>query len=115
MDYLFLVFLGTGILLGSKWAYEELGWGGYWAWDPVENASLMPWLLSTAFLHSMIIQERRGMLKFWNMLLIILAFHFCLLGTWITRSGVLEGPHSFSKSTIGTPFIIYIGISFYSF
>ncbi|PJZ69630.1 cytochrome C biogenesis protein [Leptospira perolatii] len=105
-------FLGTGILLGSKWAYEELGWGGYWAWDPVENASLMPWLLSTAFLHSMIIQERRGMLKFWNMLLIILAFHFCLLGTWITRSGVLEGPHSFSKSTIGTPFIIYIGVSF---
>ncbi|EQA36472.1 cytochrome c assembly protein [Leptospira inadai serovar Lyme str. 10] len=105
-------FLGTGILLGSKWAYEELGWGGYWAWDPVENASLMPWLLSTAFLHSMIIQERRGMLKFWNMFLIILAFHFCLLGTWITRSGVLEGPHSFSKSTIGTPFIIYIGLSF---
>ncbi|EKR65923.1 putative cytochrome c-type biogenesis protein CcmF [Leptospira weilii str. 2006001853] len=108
-------FLGTGILLGSKWAYEELGWGGYWAWDPVENASLMPWLLSTAFLHSMIIQERRGMLKFWNMLLIIFAFHFCLLGTWITRSGVLEGPHSFSKSTIGTPFIIYIGISFLFF
>ncbi len=107
-------FLGTGILLGSKWAYEELGWGGYWAWDPVENASLMPWLLATAFLHSMIIQERRGMLKFWNMLLIILAFHFCLLGTWITRSGVLEGPHSFSKSSIGTPFIIYIGISFFA-
>ncbi|TGK42341.1 heme lyase CcmF/NrfE family subunit [Leptospira andrefontaineae] len=105
-------FLGTGILLGSKWAYEELGWGGYWAWDPVENASLMPWLLSTAFLHSMIIQERRGMLKFWNMLLIILAFHFCLLGTWITRSGVLEGPHSFSKSSIGTPFIVFIGVSF---
>lgn len=106
-------FLGTGILLGSKWAYEELGWGGYWAWDPVENASLMPWLLATAFLHSMIIQERRGMLKFWNMLLIILAFHFCLLGTWITRSGVLEGPHSFSKSSIGTPFIYFIGISFF--
>ncbi|MEM7181661.1 MAG: cytochrome c biogenesis protein CcsA [Spirochaetota bacterium] len=105
-------FLGVGILLGSKWAYEELGWGGYWAWDPVENASLMPWLLSTAFLHSVIIQERRGMLKFWNMFLIILAFHFTLLGTWITRSGVLEGPHSFSKSNIGTPFIIYIGISF---
>ncbi|MCB1157284.1 MAG: heme lyase CcmF/NrfE family subunit [Leptospiraceae bacterium] len=104
--------LGTGILLGSKWAYEELGWGGYWAWDPVENASLMPWLLSSAFLHSIIIQERRGMLKFWNMLLIILTFHFTLLGTWITRSGVLEGPHSFSKSSIGTPFIIYIILSF---
>jgi cytochrome c-type biogenesis protein CcmF len=108
-------FLGTGILLGSKWAYEELGWGGYWAWDPVENASLMPWLLSSAFIHSIIIQERRGMLKFWNMILIILAFHFSLLGTWITRSGVLEGPHSFSKSTIGVPFIILIGGSFVFF
>lgn len=108
-------FLGMGILLGSKWAYEELGWGGYWAWDPVENASLMPWLLSTAFIHSIIIQERRGMLKFWNMFLINLAFHFTLLGTWITRSGVLEGPHSFAKSSIGTPFIIYIGLSFLIF
>jgi cytochrome c-type biogenesis protein CcmF len=105
-------FLGVGILLGSKWAYEELGWGGYWAWDPVENASLMPWLLASAFLHSIIIEERRGMLKFWNMFLIILTFHFTLLGTWITRSGVLEGPHSFSKSTIGTPFIIFILASF---
>jgi cytochrome c-type biogenesis protein CcmF len=105
-------FLGVGILLGSKWAYEELGWGGYWAWDPVENASLMPWLLASAFLHSIIIEERRGMLKFWNMFLIILTFHFTLLGTWITRSGVLEGPHSFSKSTIGTPFIIFIISSF---
>jgi cytochrome c-type biogenesis protein CcmF len=108
-------FLGVGILLGSKWAYEELGWGGYWAWDPVENASLMPWLLASAFIHSIIIQERRGMLKFWNMLLIILTYHFTLLGTWITRSGVLEGPHSFSKSTIGTPFIIFIGLSFVFF
>ncbi|GBF42744.1 cytochrome c biogenesis protein [Leptospira ellinghausenii] len=108
-------FLGTGILLGSKWAYEELGWGGYWAWDPVENASLMPWLLTSAFVHSVVIQERRGMLKFWNMLLVILAFHFSLLGTWITRSGVLEGPHSFSKSTIGTPFIVYIIASFLFF
>ena len=105
-------FLGVGILLGSKWAYEELGWGGYWAWDPVENASLMPFLLATAFLHSLIVQERRGMLRFWNILLITLAYHFCLLGTWITRSGVLQGPHTFAQSTIGTPFIIYIGISF---
>lgn len=105
-------FLGVGILLGSKWAYEELGWGGYWAWDPVENASLMPWLLASAFLHSIIIQERRGMLKFWNFFIIILTYHFTLLGTWITRSGVLEGPHSFSESSIGTPFIIFIGISF---
>lgn len=105
-------FLGVGILLGSKWAYEELGWGGYWAWDPVENASLMPWLLASAFLHSIIIEERRGMLKFWNMFLIIFTFHFTLLGTWITRSGVLEGPHSFSKSTIGTPFLMFIIVSF---
>lgn len=105
-------FLGTGILLGSKWAYEELGWGGYWAWDPVENASLMPFLLATAFLHSLIVQERRGMLRFWNILLITLSYHFCLLGTWITRSGVLEGPHTFAQSTIGTPFIIYIAASF---
>lgn len=108
-------FLGVGILLGSKWAYEELGWGGYWAWDPVENASLMPWLLASAFIHSIIIEERRGMLKFWNMFLIIFTFHFTLLGTWITRSGVLEGPHSFSKSTIGTPFIIFIIISFFAY
>ncbi len=108
-------FLGTGILLGSKWAYEELGWGGYWAWDPVENASLMPFLLATAFLHSLIVQERRGMLRFWNILLITLAYHFCLLGTWITRSGVLQGPHTFAESTIGTPFIIYIGASFFFF
>ena len=105
-------FLGTGILLGSKWAYEELGWGGYWAWDPVENASLMPFLLATAFLHSLIVQERRGMLRFWNVLLITLSYHFCLLGTWITRSGILQGPHTFAESTIGTPFIIYIAISF---
>ena len=108
-------FLGVGILLGSKWAYEELGWGGYWAWDPVENASLMPWLLASAFLHSIIIEERRGMLKFWNMFLIILTFHFTLLGTWITRSGVLEGPHSFAKSTIGTPFLIFIIFSFLTY
>lgn len=106
-------FLGTGILLGSKWAYEELGWGGYWAWDPVENASLMPFLLATAFLHSLIVQERRGMLRFWNAFLIALTYHFCLLGTWITRSGVLQGPHTFAESTIGTPMIIYIGGSFF--
>lgn len=106
-------FLGTGILLGSKWAYEELGWGGYWAWDPVENASLMPFLLMTAFLHTAIVSEQRGLLKFWTMLLILLAYHFSMLGTWITRSGVLQGPHSFSESSIGKPLIIYIGVSFY--
>ncbi|MBI3396568.1 MAG: cytochrome c biogenesis protein CcsA, partial [Spirochaetia bacterium] len=105
-------FLGTGILLGSKWAYEELGWGGYWAWDPVENASLMPFLLATAFLHSLIVQERRGMLRFWNVFLITLAYHFCLLGTWITRSGILQGPHTFAESSIGIPLIVFIGLSF---
>lgn len=108
-------FLGFGILLGSKWAYEELGWGGYWAWDPVENASLMPFILSTAFLHSLIVQHHRGMLKYWNLLLITLTYHFCLLGTWITRSGVIEGPHSFAKSDIGIPMIIFIGLSFLYF
>ncbi len=109
------LFLGTGILLGSKWAYEELGWGGYWAWDPVENASLMPWLIFTAFLHSFIVQERLGMLRFWNVILITLTYHMCLLGTWITRSGILEGPHTFAESSIGTPMIIYISISFVYF
>ena len=104
-------FLGTGILLGSKWAYEELGWGGYWAWDPVENASLMPWLVFTAFLHSLIVQEARGVLRFWNVFLVCLAYHMCLLGTWITRSGVLEGPHSFAESSIGKPMIIFIALS----
>ena len=108
-------FLGFGILLGSLWAYEELGWGGYWAWDPVENASLMPFILSTAFLHSLIAQHHRGMLKYWNLLLITLTYHFCLLGTWITRSGIIEGPHSFAKSDIGIPMIIFIGISFLYF
>lgn len=106
-------FLGTGILLGSKWAYEELGWGGYWAWDPVENASLMPWLLATAFLHSLIVEERRGLLRFWNVILITATYHMCLLGTWITRSGILQGPHTFAESTIGTPLIIYIAGSFF--
>ena len=105
-------FLGTGILLGSKWAYEELGWGGYWAWDPVENASLMPFLLGTAFLHSLIVQERRGLLRFWNAILITAAYHMCLVGTWITRSGVLEGPHSFAESSIGKPMIAYVALSF---
>tara|TARA_Y100001937_G_scaffold122491_2_gene183781 strand:- start:133357 stop:135855 length:2499 start_codon:yes stop_codon:yes gene_type:complete len=108
-------FLGFGILLGSKWAYEELGWGGYWAWDPVENSSLMPFLFATAFLHSLIVQERRKMLRFWNVFLIITTYHFCLLGTWITRSGVLEGPHTFAESTIGTPMIVFISVSYLYF
>ena len=79
--------LGIGQLLGAHWAYVEVGWGGYYAWDPVENAALMPWLAATAFLHSVMIQEKRGMLKVWNMLLVILAFCLALFGTFLTRSG----------------------------
>jgi len=89
-------FLGTGILMGSYWAYIELGWGGYWAWDPVENASLMPWLTGTAFLHSIMIQEKKGMLKVWNMLLIILTFCLSIFGTFLTRSGIISSVHAFA-------------------
>ena len=81
------MFLGIGQLLGAKWAYEEVGWGGYYAWDPVENAALMPWLAATAFLHSVMVQEKKGMLKVWNMLLVMLAFSLSLFGTFLTRSG----------------------------
>ena len=83
------LFLAIGILLGSQWAYVELGWGGYWAWDPVENASFLPWLTATAFIHSIMIQERRGMLKVWNMVLIWLTWELTLIGTFLTRSGVI--------------------------
>ena len=102
------LFLGTGILLGAKWAYVELGWGGYWAWDPVENASLMPWLTGTAFLHSVIVQEKRGMLKVWNISLVCLTYILCILGTFLTRSGVVSSVHSFARSDIGMPFAIFI-------
>ncbi len=97
-------FLGLGILLGSYWAYVELGWGGYWAWDPVENASLMPWLVGTAFLHSVMIQEKKGMLKIWNMSLIILTFSLSIFGTFLTRSGIISSVHSFATSDIGPTF-----------
>ena len=99
------LFLGSGILLGSRWAYEELGWGGYWAWDPVENAALMPWLVATAFLHSVIVQERRGMLKVWNMSLVTLTFSLSLFGTFLTRSGLLSSIHAFGQSTLGPYFL----------
>jgi cytochrome c-type biogenesis protein CcmF len=98
-------FLGVGQLLGSHWAYVEVGWGGYYAWDPVENAALMPWLAATAFLHSVMIQEKRGMLKVWNVLLVIGAFLLSLFGTFLTRSGVLNSVHSFSFSSVG-PWIL---------
>ena len=95
------VFLTAGITLGAWWAYEVLGWGGYWAWDPVENASFMPWLTATAFLHSSLVQERRGMLEAWNFVLVIGTFSLTLLGTFLTRSGVIASVHSFTQSAIG--------------
>src|SRR3954449_3989587 len=103
-------FLGTGVLLGALWSYSELGWGGYWAWDAVENAALMPWLVGTAFLHSVMVQEKRGMLKVWNASLIAGTFVLSLLGTFLVRSGVLDSIHAFGASTLGTPFLIFIGI-----
>jgi cytochrome c-type biogenesis protein CcmF len=103
-------FLGVGIMLGALWSYSELGWGGYWAWDPVENASLMPWLAGTAFLHSIMVQEKRGMLKVWNVSLIIGTFVLALVGTFLVRSGVLDSIHAFGASTLGTPFLVFIGV-----
>lgn len=102
------LFLGAGIVLGSRWAYEELGWGGYWAWDPVENAAFMPWLVATAFLHSVMVQERRGMLRVWNMSLIILTFVLAIFGTFLTRSGIVTSVHAFGESTLGAWFLAYI-------
>jgi cytochrome c-type biogenesis protein CcmF len=103
-------FLGVGQLIGAHWAYVEIGWGGYYAWDPVENAALMPWLAATAFLHSVMIQEKRGMLKVWNMILVALAFNLSLFGTFLTRSGVLNSIHSFSKSPIGGWFLSFLAL-----
>jgi cytochrome c-type biogenesis protein CcmF len=100
--------LGIGQLLGAHWAYVEVGWGGYYAWDPVENAALMPWLAATAFLHSVMIQEKRGMLKVWNLLLVLLAFTLALFGTFLTRSGVVNSIHSFTQSSIGAWFLAFI-------
>jgi cytochrome c-type biogenesis protein CcmF len=102
------MFLGIGQLIGAKWAYEEVGWGGYYAWDPVENAALMPWLAATAFLHSVMVQEKKGMLKVWNVLLVVLAFSLSLFGTFLTRSGVLNSIHSFTESSIGPWFLGFI-------
>jgi cytochrome c-type biogenesis protein CcmF len=103
-------FLGLGLLLGSRWSYEELGWGGYWGWDPVENAALMPWLVATAFLHSIMVQERRGMLKVWNVSLIAGTFCLSLLGTFLVRSGILESIHAFGASTVGGPLLGLIAV-----
>ncbi|MFC1980107.1 heme lyase CcmF/NrfE family subunit [Chloroflexota bacterium] len=103
--------LGIGNIIGAWWAYVELGWGGYWAWDPVENAGLMPWLVVTAFLHSAMMQRRRGMLKVWNMVLIILAFSLSIFGTYLTRSGILSSVHAFSDSSLGLFFLVFICVT----
>ncbi len=100
--------LGIGQLLGAHWAYVEVGWGGYFAWDPVENAALMPWLAATAFLHSVMVQERKGMLRVWNVLLVVLAFCLSLFGTFLTRSGIVSSIHSFTQSSIGQWFLGFI-------
>ncbi|MBA2504653.1 MAG: heme lyase CcmF/NrfE family subunit [Thermoleophilaceae bacterium] len=104
-------FLGVGVLLGALWSYSELGWGGYWAWDAVENAALLPWLTGTAFIHSIQIQEKRGMLKVWNVSLIVATFLLALLGTFLVRSGILDSIHAFGASTLGKPFLAFIAIA----
>ena len=103
-------FLTCGILLGAWWSYEVLGWGGYWAWDPVENAALLPWLVTTAFLHSAAVQRRRGMLQAWNFALVIAAFALTLLGTFLTRSGVILSVHSFTQSAVGPTILAFLGL-----
>lgn len=106
------LFLSLGLILGGRWAYDVLGWGGYWGWDPVEIAAFMPWLTGTAFLHSVMTQEKRGILKHWNMMLIILTYALVIFGTFLTRSGVLSSVHSFAQSAIGPLFFGFIGITF---
>ncbi|MFP5321365.1 MAG: heme lyase CcmF/NrfE family subunit [Acidimicrobiia bacterium] len=103
-------FLTTGILLGAWWSYEVLGWGGYWAWDPVENASLLPWLTGTAYLHSVMVQERRGMLRVWNISLLCATFALTILGTFLTRSGVIDSVHAFSESPIGPWLLAFFAV-----
>ena len=108
-------FLTVGIFLGAHWAYSVLGWGGYWGWDPVENASLMPWLTGTAFLHSVMMQEKRGMLKIWNMWLVFITFWLAILGTFLTRSGIISSVHAFAQSSIGTWFAWFLALTFATF
>jgi cytochrome c-type biogenesis protein CcmF len=105
------LFLSAGLVLGGRWAYDVLGWGGYWGWDPVEIAAFMPWLTGTAFLHSVMIQEKRGMLKQWNMILIVLTYDLVIFGTFLTRSGVLSSVHAFAESAIGPLFFVFIGFT----
>jgi cytochrome c-type biogenesis protein CcmF len=105
------LFLSLGLILGGRWAYDVLGWGGYWGWDPVEIAAFMPWLTGTAFLHSVMVQEKKGMLKHWNMVLIILTYALVIFGTFLTRSGVLSSVHAFAQSAIGPLFFVFIGVT----
>ncbi len=104
------IFLSLGLILGGRWAYDVLGWGGYWGWDPVENAAFLPWLVGTAFIHSVMIQEKRGMLKVWNMVLVIATFSAVMFGTFATRSGVIESVHSFARSEVGFPMLSFWAI-----
>jgi len=105
------LFLSLGLILGGRWAYEELGWGGYWAWDPVENAGLIPWFTATAFLHSAIIQEQRGMMKQWNLLMVVLTFFLTIFGTFMTRSGVVQSVHAFGEDNVlALQFIVFMGV-----
>jgi cytochrome c-type biogenesis protein CcmF len=106
------LFLSLGLLLGGRWAYDVLGWGGYWGWDPVEIAALMPWLSGTAFLHSVMVEEKRGLLKRWNTALIVLTYCLVIFGTFLTRSGVLSSVHAFAQSSIGPLFFGYIAFAF---
>ena len=101
-------FLGIGNLLGAWWAYRELGWGGYWGWDPVENAALLPWITGTAFLHSVMIQEKKGMLKVWNLVLIIMTFSLTIFGTFVVRSGIISSVHAFAQSALGYYFAVFL-------
>jgi len=104
------IFLTLGVVAGMWWSYEVLGWGGYWAWDPVENASFLPWLTATALIHSSMVQERRGMLRVWNLTLAVATFLLTILGTFLTRSGILSSVHAFAEGTVGTYFLVFIAI-----
>ena len=104
------LFQSCGIMLGAAWAYHVLGWGGYWGWDPVENASLLPWLSGTAFLHSVMMQEKKGMMKVWNIVLVSATFFLCILGTFLTRSGVVQSVHAFARSEIGKYFVSFLAL-----
>jgi len=104
------LFQSTGVILGAAWAYHVLGWGGYWGWDPVENASLLPWLSGTAYLHSVMMQEKKGMMKVWNIVLVSATFFLCILGTFLTRSGVVQSVHAFARSEIGKYFVTFLAV-----